>query len=181
MTSLALTDLAGGHVQDTPQQVSQGAVLIQLLLGRKQRQDGAGHGAGMRAHRSSRHPSLLRSARAHLPLWLQAAGTSDFLHVVGGEPQLLLATIISSPPGRERWGSLSTRSRSQSILTGVTGDRQLLHHLLLGFVRLWGCAACQQPPRWSHPVWHQGLSVSRGTREAQDALTSLLPASPRSG
>lgn len=33
--SLALTDLAGGHVQDTSEQVSQGTVLIQLLLGGK--------------------------------------------------------------------------------------------------------------------------------------------------
>lgn len=30
---------------------------------------------------------------------------------------------------------------SQTILSGGEENRQLFHHLLLGFVRLWNCAA----------------------------------------
>lgn len=41
----ALTDLAGGHVQHASEQVPQGAVLVQLLLGAKRRHGHARHRA----------------------------------------------------------------------------------------------------------------------------------------
>lgn len=53
-------------------------------------------------------PPCPAQTQAHLLLRLQAAGTRNLLYVVGREPQLLLATIISSPPGREGRGSVST-------------------------------------------------------------------------
>lgn len=41
----------------------------------------------------------------------------------------------------------------QSILSGGEGNRQLFHHLLLGFVRLWNCATPDKStPRVDTPL-----------------------------
>lgn len=87
---------------------------------------------------------------AHLPLRLQAAGTADLLHVVGGEPQLLLAAVISPPPGRE--GSISTHHGDpRSPRVGIPGDSRVLRHLLAGCGRTQQ-ARGQSPPQRGHTV-----------------------------
>lgn len=104
-----LTNLARRHIQNTSQQVSQGAVLIQLLLGAK-------HSTVTRHCMLHAHAAPYCLTPAHLPLWLQAAGAADLLHIVGREPQLLLATIIPPPPGGEGRRHVSTHWGPQVML-----------------------------------------------------------------